>query len=47
MVYTSYFANWRNFPEGAKVIGITQHPPKGWNTTKQNWVGLAPSPELL
>lgn len=47
MIYTSYFSNWRNFPEGAKVVGITQYPPKGWDTTKQNWTGLAPSPELL
>ena len=46
-LYTSYFANWRNFPEGAKIIGITQYPPPGWTTSKQNWKGLAPSIELL
>ena len=44
-IYTSYFANWRNFPEGSIVIGITRFPPEGMNY--QNIAGLAPSAELL
>lgn len=42
-IYTSYFANWRHFPEGAYVLGITRHPPKGMN----NWILLSPSDILL
>ena len=42
-IYTSYFANWRKFPEGAYTLGITRHPPKN----VQNWTALSPSDELL
>lgn len=45
MIYTSYFANWRNFPSGYTTISIARYPPK-------NFVGirgevLAPSNALL
>ena len=43
MIYTSYFANWRNFPKDSIVIGITRYPPKG----AKNLIELAPSRELL
>lgn len=43
-IYTSYFANWRKFPEGAFVLGVTRHPPKG---TTNNWALLSPSDILL
>ena len=42
-IYTSYFANWRKFPEGAYRLGITRHPPKGVD----NWLFVSPSDELL
>ena len=42
-IYTSYFANWRKFPEGAYTLGVTRHPPKGVD----NWVFVSPSDELL
>lgn len=45
MIYTSYFANWRKFPPGAKVIGITRYPPN--NFKGLNWNELAPSQKLL
>ena len=44
MIYTSYFGNKNNFPEGACVIGITKFPPSG---LQENWDALAPSSELL
>lgn len=44
-IYTSYFANWRNFPKEAKVLGITRFPPKGGKF--DNEPSLAPSEELL
>ena len=45
MIYTSYFANWRKFPPGAKVIGVTRWPPHAF--AGLNWNDLAPSQELL
>ena len=45
MIYTSYFANWRNFPKDAIVIGITRIPPNYWK--EPNYNILAPSKELL
>ena len=42
-IYTSYFANYRNFPQGAQVIGVTRKPPAGII----NWYQLAPSQQLL
>lgn len=29
MIYTSYFSNWRNFPEGFKLVSISCHNPDG------------------
>ena len=42
-IYTSYFANWRKFPEGAYTLGVTRHPPKNVD----NWIFLSPSDALL
>ena len=44
-IYTSYFANWRNFPTNAVAIGITRYKPEYWE--KPNIEKLAPGPELL
>jgi len=30
MIYTSYFANWRKFPQGKKLVSIANFPPKGF-----------------
>ncbi len=27
MIYTSYFANWRNFPEGVKIFSVARYKP--------------------
>ena len=43
MIYTSYFSNWRNFPEDSYVIGVTRYPPEHI----ENWSQLAPSETLL
>ncbi len=43
MIYTSYFGNYKNFPEDSYVIGVARHPPPD----VENWVNLAPSAELL
>ena len=45
-IYTSYFANWRNFPEGSLKVGITRFPPDYWKD-KINIAALAPSADLL
>ena len=44
MIYTSYFGNYKNFPEGV-AVSITQYPPRGWNGLELR--SLAPSAELL
>ena len=44
-IYTSYFANWRNFPADAVPIGITRFKPDYWE--HPNLESLAPSAELL
>ena len=44
-IYTSYFANWRNFPIGSKAVGITRFAPTYWKNP--NLEVLAPSKELL
>ena len=44
-IYTSYFANWRNFPTDAVPIGITRFKPSYWD--KINLENLAPSESLL
>lgn len=43
MVYTSFFSNYRNFPEDSYVVGVTRWPPPGI----ENRDILAPSDELL
>ena len=45
-IYTSYFANWRNFPEGSLKIGVTRFPPAYWED-EINLAVLAPSEDLL
>ena len=45
-IYTSYFANWRNFPEGSLMIGVTRFPPTFWENGI-NIAALAPSEDLL
>ena len=45
-IYTSYFANWRNFPEGSLKIGITRFAPSYWQH-EINIEKLAPSESLL
>ena len=44
-IYTSFFSNWRNFPEGSLEISITRFPPKNWTGLELR--SLAPSAELL
>jgi len=44
-IYTSYFANWRNFPTDALALGITRFKPDYWD--KVNIENLAPSESLL
>jgi len=46
MIQTSYFANWRNFPEGKKKISISRFTPK-WFKEDYNALELAPSADLL
>ena len=43
MIYTSYFSNYRNFPEDSYVIGVTRMPP----ADIENCADLAPSAALL
>ena len=45
MIYTSYFANWRNFPKDSLLINITRFPPKNWKGV--SLYSLAPSRKLL
>ena len=44
-IYTSYFANWHNFPKDSIIISITRYPPKGWKNLELQ--SLAPSATLL
>lgn len=44
MIYTSYFANWRNFPRDSLIIGVTRFPP---SNIEFNIDKLAPSANLL
>jgi uncharacterized protein YeaO (DUF488 family) len=46
MIQTSYFANFRNFPENKKKISISRFTPK-WFKEDYNALELAPSAELL
>lgn len=45
MIYTSYFANFRNFPVGSKPISIARFAPKGF--TGGQMTVFAPSTKLL
>ena len=45
MIYTSYFANWRNFPEGSYAVGVVRFTPEWWRGP--NLIMLAPSEDLL
>ena len=45
MIYTSYFSNWRNFPEGSYAVGIARFVPQWWRGP--NLIALAPSEDLL
>lgn len=44
-IYTSYFANVRNLPDGCVPISISRFPPKGW--TGLTYPPLFPPQELL
>ncbi len=46
MIQTSYFANYRNFPEGKKTVSISRFTPDGVNADSCA-MELAPLPELL
>ena len=46
MIQTSYFANYRKFPEGKKKISISRFTP-AWFDEDFNALELAPSKELL
>ena len=45
MIYTSYFGNYRNFPEGSLIVSVTRFPPKNWDGLELR--SLAPSADLL
>ncbi len=45
MIFTSYFANWRFFPEKLKPICIAKYPPK--NNQMSCLPKLCPSSQLL
>lgn len=45
MIYTSYFAQMRNFPSNYYPIAISQYPPKWYEGAVCK--GLAPTPEIL
>ena len=44
--YTSYFSNYRKFPENAKLFSIAQYTPKT-KTPIEPLIELAPSKQLL
>lgn len=43
MIYTSFFSNYRNFPEDSYILGVTRKPP----IDVENCAALAPSDGLL
>ena len=45
MLYTSYFSNWRKFPDGYKKVSISRFPPRGFDGV--NFDVLSPSKDLL
>ena len=44
--YTSYFSNYRRFPENAKLFSIAQYTPKT-KTPIESLIELAPSKQLI
>lgn len=46
MILTSYFSNWRKFPENMKTISVSRFPPK-WAKFDEQMNELAPSSNLL
>jgi len=44
MIYTSYFGNWRKFPEGFKTLSIALYPPPGFGSVIEE---LMPTVSLL
>lgn len=46
MILTSYFSNWRKFPENTKIISVSRFPPK-WAKFDEQLNELAPSSNLL
>ena len=47
MIYTSYFANWRNYPEGFRKIRIALWEPKYKTEIDGVALELAPTKDLL
>jgi len=45
MIYTSYYANYRNFPLFRKQISISLYPPKGFKG--EHYLPLAPTKSIL
>lgn len=45
MIYTSYFANWRKFPQGMQIISIARFAPR--NFQGRQYLKLAPSAQIL
>lgn len=45
MIYTSYYANHRNYPVGYYPVCISRYPPKGFRGSRI--LELAPSADLL
>lgn len=46
MIYTSYFSNWRKFPEGFKKICIARYPPANCKVD-ETLIIFAPTEGLL
>ena len=46
MIITSYFANWRNYPRGLRLISVSRFKPKGVHVDEVAFE-LAPSMSLL
>ena len=45
MIYTSYFSNYRNFPNGSRLVSIARETPKNFNG--EVFSKLAPDKNLL
>ncbi len=48
-LFTSYFANYRNFTKGLRLISIAKYPPRGFNgeVLPAQFSMVAPSAQLL